>query len=81
MKLGVTVGALAALAVGGSALASAAQKSHTTTPPVRQQSPQGEQTAPESESESTSESPEASDGPGGYADTNPNADTQQTGEN
>jgi FtsP/CotA-like multicopper oxidase with cupredoxin domain len=51
---------------------------------------QGDQSAPDtaaeaagSESESASESSESgvSDGPGGYADSNANADTQQQGEN
>jgi hypothetical protein len=92
---------LAALAFGGSSLASAASKQ---SPPVQQQSAvdsgpnvqQGDQSAPDTgstsdpssetatpESESASESQSesaASDGPGGYADTGANADTQQTGE-
>ena len=109
-KIGVTVAALAALAVGGSALASAAQK-HKASPPAPpvvqtqlgdqttpdtataadtdniqqgdqsgsdQADPQGEQAGSESES-AQSESAQT-DGPGGYADTSPNADTQQTGE-
>ena len=90
---------VAALAVGGSAIAGAAQKSAPPKPAVSQsQEPlapdtdnvqQGDQTAPDSAStseqasesagESASES-DASDGPGGYADANANADTQQQGE-
>lgn len=110
-KLSATVAALAALAVGGSALASAA---HTTAPPATP-SQQGNQAAPTIEpADATDNSAEAasgavdtdniqqgdqtssdtagaqseqaasesgpSDGPGGYADTNANADTQQQGE-
>ena len=91
-KLGAAIAALGALAVGGSALASAAD-----SPPVQQNQDsganvqQGDQSVPdtgqageqageEANSESSSESSAASDGPGGYADTVANADTQQTGE-
>jgi hypothetical protein len=75
MKLGAAVAALASLAVGGSALASAAQhKSNTANKPAVVQ--QGE---PAGESASESETG-AGDGPGGYADTSDNADTQQQGE-
>ncbi len=98
-KIGASLAAVAALAVGGSAIAGAAQKSAPPKPAVSQsQEPlapdtdnvqQGDQTAPdqasaseqasESAGESASES-DASDGPGGYADANANADTQQQGE-
>jgi hypothetical protein len=98
-KIGTSLAAVAALAVGGSAIAGAAQKSAPPKPAVSQsQEPlapdtdnvqQGDQTAPdnasasEQASESAGESPSessASDGPGGYADSNANADTQQQGE-
>jgi len=98
-KLAAAVTAVAALAVGGSALAGAAQKGSPSTPPAASQSQQevapsvdgdtvqqGDQSAPDSASEQAgSESEQASesgpsDGPGGYADTNANADTQQQGE-
>jgi len=102
-KIGAAFAAVAALAVGGSAIAGAAQKSAPPKPAVSQsQEPlapdtdnvqQGDQTVPdqasasgqageassESAGESASES-DASDGPGGYADANANADTQQQGE-
>ena len=98
-KIGAALATVAALAVGGSAIAGAAQKSAPPKPAVSQsQEPlapdrdniqQGDQTAPdnasaseqasESAGESASES-DASDGPGGYADANANADTQQQGE-
>ncbi len=98
-KFGAAVAALVALALGGSALASAG--SGTPTVPAAQTQTaadsgpnvqQGDQSAPdtgsaseqassEASSESSSESSAASDGPGGYADTAANADTQQTGEN
>ena len=98
-KIGASLAAVAALAVGSSAIAGAAQKSAPPKPAVSQsQEPltpdtdnlqQGDQTAPdnasaseqasESAGESASES-NASDGPGGYADSNANADTQQQGE-
>jgi len=115
MKLGAALAALAALAVGGSALASAAQhKSNTpakvhvataTTPadpagpadvadpaestsgPDTDTLQQGDQSAPDTAAESASETAGESasetgpsDGPGGYADTTDNADTQQQGE-
>ena len=102
-KLGAGIAAIAALAFGGSALASASQNAHQTTPPAPVSQPaeaqsavdgdnvqQGDQTSAdtasstEQTSEQASESASAesgpSDGPGGYADTNPNADTQQQGE-
>jgi hypothetical protein len=102
-KIGASVAAVAALAVGGSAIAGAAQKSPPPKPAVSQgQEPsapdtdnvqQGDQSTPdtgsaseqasdaasESTGESASES-DVSDGPGGYADANANADTQQQGE-
>jgi|SRR5437879_3926729 len=102
-KIGASLAAVAALAVGGSAIAGAAQKSAPPKPAVSQsQEPvlpdtdtlqQGDQSTPdnasssdqaseaasESSGESASES-SASDGPGGYADSNANADTQQVGE-
>lgn len=100
-KVGAAVAMLAALAFGGSALASAASKQAPAPQPVQQQSTadsgpnvqQGDQSAPDTgssnessseasapESDSQSEAATASDGPGGYADTVANADTQQTGE-
>ena len=102
-KIGASLAAVAALAVGGSAIAGAAQKSAPSKPAASQtQEPlapdtdnvqQGDQTAPdrasaseqageassETAGESASES-DASDSPGGYADANANADTQQQGE-
>jgi hypothetical protein len=125
IKLGVALAAISALAVGGSALASASQKASTpSTPAVTQEQQgeqsqavdtdnvqQGDQSAPDataadeskaidtdnvqqgdqsgtdqpgeaasSESEQATSESGPSDGPGGYADTNPNADTQQQGE-
>jgi hypothetical protein len=109
-KLGVTLAALVALAVGGSALASAAQKTTPPAPPASTQPQQDIQTAGDpadssAEAQSgaadtdnvqqgdqtgsdTADTPGeqaasetgSSDGPGGYADTSPNADTQQQGE-
>jgi cytoskeletal protein RodZ len=98
MKFGAGVAALAAFALGGSALASAGSGPQTV-PPAQAQSAtdsgpnvqQGDQSAPdtgsaaeeassEAPSESSSESAAVNDGPGGYADTVANADTQQTGE-
>ena len=113
-RLGAALAALAALAVGGSALASANSKGSTPQPATTTQAQQdqganvqqGDQSAPdtgqtaenapesatenaseaagENASEAAGESAQSesaqSDGPGGYADTNPNADTQQTGE-
>ena len=102
-KIGASLAAVAALAIGGSAIAGAAQKSAPPKPAVSQsQEPvlpdtdnvqQGDQSAPdtgsaseqasESASDSAGESASesaASDGPGGYADSNANADTQQQGE-
>ena len=98
-KIGASLAAVAGLAVGGSAIAGAAQKSAPPKPAVSQsQEPsapdtdnvqQGNQMAPdnasaserasESAGESASES-DPSDGRGGYADANANADTQQEGE-
>ncbi len=69
-KLGAALAALAALAVGGSTLASASGGGAPAKPPA------GESV------ESGSETP-GNDGPGGHADEpgNPNADTQQEGQN
>lgn len=112
-KIGAAIAALAALAVGGSALASAAQKG-SPPPPAATQVQQGDQATPDTSAEVPETAAEAqagavdtdnvqqgdqsgsdtagaqsepasseagpSDGPGGYADTSPNADTQQTGE-
>ena len=107
-KIAAALAGVAALAVGGSAIAGAAQKSSPSKPAVSQsQEPstpgdkdnvqQGDQSAPDnSASESAGESADetageaagesaaesgASDGPGGYADSPANADTQQQGEN
>jgi hypothetical protein len=111
-KLGAALAALAALALGGSALATAAHKTTPPAPPVTQT--QGNQVAPDTSAEAPANTAEAqsgaadtdnvqqgdqtgndqadpqseqagsesgpSDGPGGYADTSPNADTQQQGE-
>ena len=105
-RLAASLAALAALAFGGSALASAAQKSHTSSPPPATATQPADQTAADNpagsqagaadtdniqqgdqagsdtadQAEQASSETAASDGPGGYADTNPNADTQQTGE-
>ncbi len=110
-KIGASIGALAALAVGGSTLASAAQTGSTPPPAAQVQVgqqgqdtstattdnqaeaqvgavdtdnvQQGDQSGSDtttSPSETANSESAASDGPGGYADTNPNADTQQTGE-
>jgi hypothetical protein len=107
-KLGAGLAALAALAAGGSALASAGHKTHAAKPPMSQSltslpavskgtepAPsepdadavqQGDQSAPDTAAEQAGlENGQASesgpsDGPGGYADTSPNADTQQDGE-
>lgn len=102
-RIGAGLAAVAALAFGGSALASAAQKVHQTTPPAPAAQPvelqsavdgdnvqQGDQTSPDAASGTEQSSEQAgegaaaesgpSDGPGGYADTSPNADTQQQGE-
>lgn len=95
-KVMAALTAVGALAIGGAALASAGGKSSPVQPPavdVQQGVQQGDQSAPdgtaseqssessasESSSESSSESA-PSDGPGGYADTNANADTQFQGE-
>jgi hypothetical protein len=118
IKLGAALLAIAALAVGGSALASASDKTSTpATPAVTQEQQgeqsqavdtdniqQGDQSAPDVAAADTSNAVDTdniqqgdqsgtdqageqatsesgpSDGPGGYADTNPNADTQQQGE-
>jgi hypothetical protein len=110
-KLGTTVVALVALAVGGSALASAsnhkagspAQARAAAQNPADNQSEaadnsaeapsgavdtdnlqQGDQTGNDqaaSQSEPIGSESGSSDGAGGYADSNPNADTQQQGEN
>jgi hypothetical protein len=95
MKLGAALAALTALAVGGSALASAAQHKSNTPAQVNVVQPtadtdtvqEGDQSAPDTAAESAGESASESasetgpsDGPGGYADTSPNADTQQEGE-
>jgi hypothetical protein len=87
-KLGAAVTALAALAIGGSSLATAAPRNAPPAPPAAADVQQGDQTAPDaagSQSESATEQADSesgpSDGPGGYADTNANADTQQQGEN
>lgn len=95
-KIGAALAAVAALAVGGSAIAGAAQKGAPAKPaavlqnevpgaPDTDNVQQGDQSAPdnasasEQASESTGESA-ASDGPGGYADANANAETQQQGD-
>jgi hypothetical protein len=93
LKTGViALGAVTALALGGAAIAGAAQSSPGTdqTPAAQV----GDQTAPDqpgsagekssetsSSSDTTASESGPSDGPGGYADTNATADTQQQGEN
>jgi hypothetical protein len=105
-KVAAALAAVTALAVGGSAIASAGSKANppalpavtqpqqdTTTSVDGDNVQQGDQSAPDtaqapeavsteqagSESEQAAESG-PSDGPGGYADTSANADTQQVGE-
>ncbi len=83
-KLGAAVAALAALAVGGSTLASASGggSSPAKAPAaLEQQAPPAADAERNDSAESGSETP-GDDGPGGYADEpgNPNADTQQEGE-
>jgi hypothetical protein len=117
-KFAASIAALAALAVGGSAIASAAHKTGTPSPPAQTSSTvapatdgdnvqQGDQSTPDapgaaaesaaSESTTAGEKPDAAeqpgtaetpgsevdanDGPGGHADSSPNADTQQEGTN
>ena len=83
IKLGAALAALAALAVGGSALASA---SGGGTSPAKGPAALKQQAPPAADAESESAEPGSEtpgdDGPGGYADEpgNPNADTQQEGE-
>ena len=81
IKLGAALTAITAFAVGGSALASAA---HKTAPPApAAQTQQGDQTSSDAtgaQTERVASESGPSDGPGGYADTNANADTQQQGE-
>ena len=98
-KLAVALAALAALAVGGSTLASAGSKAKPQAPPTASQSEQepasavdgdnvqeGDQSAPDTTSQASEAAGEQaaesgpSDGPGGYADANVKADTQQQGE-
>ena len=55
------------------------QQGDQTAPDKASASEQASEAASESAGESASES-DASDGPGGYADANANADTQQQGE-
>jgi hypothetical protein len=97
-RLGAALAALAALAVGGSALASAAggsgsppakapaavtKESAADTDSIQDQS--GKDSATEAGAEAPDSGSEApgNDGPGGHADEpgNPNADTQQEGQN
>jgi hypothetical protein len=92
-KVAALVGIMAALGVGGTAVAGAATNATSTPPPATAPADtgapvtQGDQTAPdvagapETSAESTTSESAPSDGPGGYADTNPAADTQQQGEN
>ena len=83
-KLGAALVALAALAVGGSALASASGggSSPAKAPAgLKQQAPPADAESNDSAAESGSET-SGNDGPGGHADEpgNPNADTEQQGE-
>lgn len=86
-KLGLTLAALAALAVGGASFATAAGQKPVAPPiattPAETGAQQGDQSAADtadSQSEQPSSESSQSDGPGGYADTVANADTQQQGE-
>ena len=84
-KLGAALAALAALAVGGSTLASASGGSAPPKAPAAVTDESATDTATEAGAESVesgSETP-GNDGPGGHADEpgNPNADTQQEGQN
>ncbi len=83
-KLGAALAALAALAVGGSALASAGGggSSPAKAPTaLKEQVPPAADAESNDSAESGAEAPGDAD-PGGYADEpdNPNADTQQEGE-
>jgi hypothetical protein len=106
-KIGAALAALAALAVGGSTLASASSssKAPAKAPALKQQAPPvattesngsaadtdtvQDQSGPDTTAESGAEPAESgsetpgNDGPGGHADepANPNADTQQEGQN
>ncbi|HVC88930.1 MAG TPA: hypothetical protein VNC40_16105 [Gaiellaceae bacterium] len=92
IKLGAALTALTALAIGGSSLASAAHQGAPPAPPAAEVQggaadtdniQQGDQTASDAagaQSEQAASESGPSDGPGGYADTNANADTQQQGE-
>jgi hypothetical protein len=89
-KLGAALAVLAALAVGGTTLASAsgggsspAKTPVADTDNVQDQSgADAADTADQAESESAGSETPGNDGPGGHADEpgNPNADTQQQGE-
>jgi hypothetical protein len=89
-KLGAALAALAVLAVGGSTLASASGSNSPpkATPPVVSGSDSDKNTdsiqdqSGESAESETAETP-GNDGPGGHADEpgDPNADTQQEGQN
>ena len=94
MKLTAGLTLLGVLAGGGATLASASPKAPPVPPGISidgDKVQQGDQTSPDlpgapAESSSESASSESagesavSDGPGGYADSNPNADTQFQGE-
>jgi len=95
-KLGAALAALAALAVGGSTLASASGNKSPAKAPAAVSNDSAadtdsiqEQTGTDNAAEAGGESAESgsetpgNDGPGGHADepANPNADTQQGGQN
>ena len=90
-KIGAALAALAALAAGGSTLASASSSSNTPAKALalKQQAPPQDQSGTDATAESGAEPAESgsetpgNDGPGGHADEpgNPNADTQQEGQN
>jgi hypothetical protein len=94
-KLMASLTVIGALAVGGATLASAGSKAPPVPAPAPAVDvQQGDQKAPDTGApgEQSSEAPSSeqpgeassesgpSDGPGGYADSNPNADTQFQGE-
>jgi len=95
-KFGAALAALAALAVGGSTLASASGNKSPAKAPAAVSNDSAadtdsiqEQTGTDNAAEAGGESAESgsetpgNDGPGGHADepANPNADTQQEGQN
>ncbi|MBJ7610055.1 MAG: hypothetical protein JF887_11590 [Candidatus Dormibacteraeota bacterium] len=91
-RLLIAAGATAVAAGAGAAIAThsggAASPVHLTAAPVAPGGAITTPTTPEAPETTTPESPTGveapgapSDGPGGYADTNPDAQTEQTGQN